>query len=222
GRLTGAGLFAESQKLGKYRDVSESGVVGCDSVQNAVYGGKMFWLWGDTSLPRYPLGIFHSSSAHTAVRPLELFEPPLRLTFDYFRDREGHPRGVAPMPGDGPTWITGYTTLPDNEGRERLVGSYVKIKHALEGYERGHCVWNDGRQEFERRLVLWTKSEKSPAAPPMPDGHPVFWTDEASQRWVLFGNPLPNIRCHATFEAWQDPKQWEVIEPQESLRAAED
>jgi hypothetical protein len=39
---------------------------------------------------------------------------------------------------------------------------------------------------------------------------------------VLFGNPLPTIRCHATFEAWQDPKQWEVLEPQESFVSATD
>src|SRR5829696_505554 len=32
GRLTGAGLFAESQKLGEEKDWQESGLVGCDSV----------------------------------------------------------------------------------------------------------------------------------------------------------------------------------------------
>src|SRR5690349_7761564 len=36
GRVTGAGLFAESQKLGDALDWPESGVLGCDSIQNAV------------------------------------------------------------------------------------------------------------------------------------------------------------------------------------------
>jgi len=222
GRLTGAGLFAESQKLGNYLDVRESGVVGCDSVQNAVLDGKMFWLWGDTSLPRYPLGVFHSSSATSEIKPLKSFEPPVRVELQYFRDDKGLPRGVAPMPGDGPTWITGYTSLPDKAGRDRLVGSYMKVRPPMEGYERGLCVWNEDRQEFERTIVFWTKSDKSPQAPPMPDGHPAFWTDDAGERWVLFGNPLPNLRCRATFEAWQDPQQWESLEPQESLVSASD
>ena len=40
GRLTGAGLFGESQKLGLEKDDLETGVVGCDSVQNAIHNGK--------------------------------------------------------------------------------------------------------------------------------------------------------------------------------------
>lgn len=222
GRLTGAGLFAESQKLGDHLDWPESGVVGCDSVQNAVYGDKLFWLWGDTSLLRYPIGVFHSSSATSTIRPLQSFEPPLRVQLDYFRDEKGVPRGIAPMPGDGPTWITGYTTLPDKHGRERLVGMYTKVKPPLEGYQSGLCVWNDEKQEFESVLVHWTKSEKKPKPPEMPKGHATLWTDAEGGRWVLFGDPLPTLRCAATFEAWQDPKQWEVLTPQESLTSASD
>ncbi len=67
GRLTGGGLFAESQKLGRELDWPESGTIGCDSVQNAVHRGKLFWLWGDTTLARYSLGIFDSTGA-TAVQ----------------------------------------------------------------------------------------------------------------------------------------------------------
>ncbi len=37
GRLTGNGLFAESQKLGRELDWRDSDVFGCDSVQNAVH-----------------------------------------------------------------------------------------------------------------------------------------------------------------------------------------
>src|SRR5215207_4640371 len=48
GRITGAGLFAESQKLGLERDWRECGIVGSDSVQNAVHNGKLHWSWGDT------------------------------------------------------------------------------------------------------------------------------------------------------------------------------
>jgi hypothetical protein len=221
GRLTGAGLFAESQKLGRELDRPESGVVGCDSVQTAVHRGRLFWLWGDTSLAKYPLGIFHATSATTAIKPLKSFEPPLRLKFDYFTDERGKPRGVAKMPGEGPTWVTGYVSLSDREGKPRLVGSYAKIRPPLEAYRWGLCVWNDRSERFEPLRVVWDKSEDSAEPPPLPKGHPVFWTDEAGKRWALFGDPLPTLRCPATFEAWSDPEQWEVLHPRKTIPSAD-
>lgn len=105
GRLTGAGLFAESQKLEGLPQVQSDavpavsggvpggrdaraprGVFGCDSVLTAVHDGKMFWAWGDTTLPGYPLGIFDTSSATTPLQPLKSFEPPLHIEFNYFVD----------------------------------------------------------------------------------------------------------------------------------------
>jgi hypothetical protein len=222
GRITGGGIFAESQKLGQELDWRESGILGCDSVQNAVHKGRMFWLWGDTTLARYPLGIFDGTSATTGVRPLEKFEPPIRLKLDYFTDEKGAPRGIARMAGEGPTWVSGYVSLPDKNGRERLVGVYLKVKPPMEGYRWGMCVWNDAESNFEPLRVLWTKSAESLKAPPVPEGHPVFWKDSGGKDWVLFGNPLPTLRCPATFEGWQDQSKWEVLEPQKALISAVD
>ena len=220
GRLTGTGLFAESQKLGFELDWRDSDVWGCDSVQNAVHRGKMFWAWGDTTIPNYPLGIFDMSSATTAVQPITSFEPPVRLKFTYFTDPKGKPRGVAKMPGSGPTWVSAYVSLPDKDGKPRLVGTYIKVKGMLEAYESGLCAWTDEKEEFEQVRVLWTKSDAAPKQPPAPDGHPAFWKDENGKEWVLFGNPLPTLRCPATFEAWGDSSTWEVLKPQESLPSA--
>ncbi len=220
GRLTGAGLFAESQQLGLEPAGGESGVLGCDSVQNAVYRGKLFWVWGDTTMANYPLGIFNATSATTPIQPLASFEPPLKLRFDHFRDRTGRVRGVANIPGEGPTWISAYVSLPDKAGEPHLVGSYMKVKPPLDAYEWGLCVWNEKAEQLERLKILWTKSESNPKPPPLPDGHPAFWKDAAGREWVLFGNPLPTLRCPATFEAWQDAATWETIKPQASLVSA--
>jgi hypothetical protein len=221
GRITGAGMFAESQKLGQELDWPETGVLGCDSVQNAVHRGKMFWLWGDTTLAHYPLGIFDSTSATTAIQPLANFAPPVRLKLDYFTNDKGLPRAVAKMPGSGPTWITAYVSLPDKTGTPRLVASYSKIIPPLEAYEFGLCVWNDATANFEPLRVVWTKSEQAPKRPPAPEGHPVFWKDEAGREWVLFGDPFPRLRCPATFEAWQNSNTWEVLTPPASLLSPE-
>ena len=222
GRLTGAGLFAESQKLGLEKDWGDSRLVGCDSVQNAVHRGKLFWAWGDSNLSGYPLGIFDTSSATTETQPLKSFQPPLRLSFDFFEDKSGRPRGVAKMPGDGPTWIGGYVSLPDKSGQPKLVGNYIKVKGLLEAYESGLCVWNDEESRFERLKVLWTKSNEHPRPPKVPDGHPAFWKDESGREWVSFGNPFPALRCPPTFEAWQDPQQWEPIDPQREVVSSVD
>jgi hypothetical protein len=217
GRLTGAGLFAESQQLGQHLDWPESRITGCDSVQNAVHNGKHFWAWGDTLVARYPLGLFHMLSATTALQPFTSFEPPLKLRFDYFTDAEAKPRNVAEMAGSGPTWVSGYVSLKDQSGTAHLVGCYIKVKPPLTAYECGLCVWDDAAEKFNPLRTLWTLSDATPKQPPAPEGHPSFWTDADGTEWLLFGNPLPNLRCRASFEAWQDPQQWEVLKPQATL-----
>ena len=220
GRLTGGGLFAESEKTGRAEHGFESGALGCDSVQNAVHRGQMFWLWGDTTLPHYPLGVFDMTGAVTPVQPLKSFEPPLRLSFEYFKDDKDRPRGLAKMPGEGPTWLSGFQGLPDKNGTPRLVASYIKVRNHLEAYESGLCVWNETTSAFDRHRVLWTKTDAAPKMPPMPDGHPSLWKDADGREWVHFGNPLPNLRFPATFEAWDDAKTWEILTPQETLTDA--
>jgi len=222
GRITGGGLFPESQKLGAELNWIEAGVFGSDSAQNAVHGGRLFWIWGDTVLPDYPLGIFDSSGATTSQKPLTVFEPPLRLRLDYFRAATGKPRGVARMPGEGPTWITALASLPDKTGASRLVASYMKIRNQLEIYEWGLCVWSEPKQEFERLRSVWRKTDATPQPPPIPDGHVLSWKDEHGRSWVLAGNPFPKLRFPATFESWADASTWEVLKPQESLLSAAD
>jgi hypothetical protein len=221
GRITGAGIFSESQKLGRELDWKESGVFGQDSVQNAVFGKKMFWVWGDTTMPGYPLGIFDGTGATTDITPLPSFEPPLKLALKYFVNDKGQPRGVAPVGGEGPTWITGFVTLPDKDGKERLVASYMKITPPLEIYRWGLCVWNSDTEKFESLKELWDRSKNSSKPTLIPEGHPAFWNDPAGKRWLLFGNPLPKFKCPATVEAWQDFSTWEELKPQETLKSAD-
>ena len=217
GRLTGAGMFAESQRFGEHADWHEQGILGCDSVQNVVHNGRLHWGWGDTTLAGYPLGIFHMLGATTELRPLDSFKPPMALRFDYVRDDAGQPRGIAKMPGPGPTWLSGYVSLTDREGTEHLGATYVKIKPPLEVYEAGLCVWNEQAQAFEQLKVIWRKSPESLEAPPYPNGHPIKWRDEEGRDWLLFGDPFPALKCPATYEAWQDVDQWETLQTQETV-----
>jgi hypothetical protein len=217
GRITGGGLFAESQKLGLESDWQESGILGCDSVQNAVHDGKLFWSWGDTTLAGYPLGLFDMIGATTELQPLQSFQPPIRLKFNYIADSKGSQRTIAKMPGDGPTWLGGFASLVDKVGNNRLVATYMKIKPPLEQYECGLCVWNEQAQEFEKNRVLWTKSAQKPTPNSAPLGHPVKWFDADGKPWMLFGDPFPSLKCPSDFESWSDPQTWQLLKPQESV-----
>ncbi|MBI3868511.1 MAG: hypothetical protein HY299_08260 [Verrucomicrobia bacterium] len=222
GRLTGAGLFAENQKLGLRSEWKESGVLGCDSVQVAAHRGRLFWAWGDTTLARYPLGIFDMLGATSSAAIWTNLAPPIAFAFDLFRDGEAQLRGVARLPGSGPTWLSGCVSLPDRMRRSRLVAAYMKIKPPLEAYETGLCVWNEEKASFERLKATWSRGAGKDSKPAMPEGHASLWTDASGIQWVYFGNPLPTLRCRASFEAWEDPSAWESLRPQETLASAAD
>lgn len=216
GRTTGGGIFGESQKLGRELDWKEQGILGCDSVQNVIHNNRLHWGWGDTILPHYPLGIFHMIGATTGLKPLESFEPPIRLRYEYVTDERGRPRKVAEMPGSGPTWIGGYASLPDANGDYHLVATYSKIKPPLDAYEYGLCAWNEVKREFERVKVLWREGDAN-ESPQYPLGHTVAWKDDAGKEWILFGDPFPILKHPGTFEAWSDPSTWVSLEPQKEV-----
>ncbi|MCW1883412.1 DUF4185 domain-containing protein [Luteolibacter flavescens] len=220
GRLTGAGLFAEELKLGGKERLPESGVYGCDSVLLARQGGKLFWLWGDTTLPGYPLGVFQSTAALTSGQPVADFKPPLAIPYELFRDEKDKPRGVAPMPGEGPTWLSGMIELPDADGSRHLVATYSKIKGHLDEYEIGLCKWDATKNSFVRHTILWKEGDGEKGV--IPRGHPFVWKDDLGKEWVLFGDPFPTMRCPANLGDWGNRERWEKIAEPPAPRSAED
>ncbi len=71
-RITGAGVYRDSLLLGDKPPIRQpllnGGVVGQDSVQTAIYRGKIHWLWGDTGRLAYPLGNFAMSGRRRSCR----------------------------------------------------------------------------------------------------------------------------------------------------------
>ena len=214
GRTTGGGIFAESQKLGREQDWTEQGILGCDSVQNVEHNKRLYWGWGHTIQPHHPLGIFHVLGATSSRRPLESFEPPVRLRYNYFGDENGRPRKIAELPGDGPTWLGGYASLPDQNGVHHLVATYSKIKPPLDAYEYGLCKWDEKEERFTKLRVLWNAADSTADDPKYPLGHNVEWKDAKGVTWVLFGDPFPTLMYPKSFEAWSDPSTWVSLQPQ--------
>ena len=197
-RLTGDGIYAESEKAGLKPpfDLSPNGarIVGCDSVAVARYQKKLFWIWGDTSRASYPLGNFNTTAATT---PTDV-EIGRGIRFDYFDDGKGFVKGIAPMPGKGPTWVEALFVLPDATGREWLWAEFVKVE-GLKAYARGLATFDDDKKEFVKKLDL------PHDGPILPIGHAVHHGDH-----IYFGNPFPHVRIPATEAAFLDPAKYEA------------
>jgi hypothetical protein len=59
-RVTGQGIYRDSILTGRpvplKNPVLNGQVMGQDSVFTCLYHGRIFWMWGDTGRPSYPLG----------------------------------------------------------------------------------------------------------------------------------------------------------------------
>src|SRR5919197_4482056 len=132
---TGGGIYRDSVLVGARAPLKEpvlNGLVlGSDSVLNAVYRGKVYWFWGDTNRPGYPLGNFQVTGATSTLPDRGGLDPEVGVDLTYFVDEKKFARPMAPMPGEGPTWLTALVALPDRGGRERLYASYVKVRPPL-------------------------------------------------------------------------------------------
>ncbi|WP_152049439.1 hypothetical protein [Tautonia marina] len=208
-RVTGGGIYGESIRIGRKPPIEEplvNGLVfGQDSVFTIPYRGRLWWFWGDTSRPGYPLGNFHMSGATTDLPGGGGIDPNVGINLKYFVDENGFSRPMARMPGDGPTWLSGFAVLPDEDGRERLYAGYAKIKPPLTTYERGICRFDDETEQFERVAVF---SDPEGLAP---NGHAVPIDDQTGTTFLHFATPYPLVRVEARPEAMTDASRYEAF-----------
>ena len=206
-RVTGAGIYRDSILVGApvpiKQPVLNGQVFGSDSVVNTIYKGKIYWFWGDTNRPSYPLGNFHVPGAVSQL-PLDGgLDPEVGVNLEYFVDDSGFARPTAQMPGQGPTWINGLVTLRDDNGRERLLATYVKVEPPLTIYQRGLAEFNDQTGQFDKRVEFDLQSPLSP------EGHPIKH-QEGRFEYVYFANPFPLVRVRATPDHLCDLSQYEA------------
>jgi hypothetical protein len=205
-RVTGGGIYADSVLLGLpvslRRPVLNGQVFGSDSVVNAVYRGKVFWFWGDTNRPSYPLGNFHVPGATSLLPAHGGLDPASGVDLEYFLDERGFARPTAPLPGRGPTWISGLVVLDEGKKKERLFTSYAKIRPPMETYERGLAEFDDTAKVF-RKVVSFDL-----ACPLYPKGHPFHHTVNGVD-YIYYAHPFPLTRVRANAEQLQRPSSYE-------------
>ncbi len=110
------------------------------------------------------------------------------------------------MPGEGPTWISGLTVLPDKAGRERMFAFYAKIRKQMEVYERGMVEFNPQSKRFDRVTQF---PEASKYSGEHPDGH-AFLQQDRGIDYVYYANPYPLIRVRADFDLLKQPDACEA------------
>jgi hypothetical protein len=207
-RVTGAGIYRDSLLTGQRVPIREpvlNGLVlGSDSVVNAVYKGKLWWFWGDTNRPGYPLGNYQVPGATSRLPADGGLDPERGIDLTYRVDDKGFAREMARMPGEGPTWISGLVVLRDKSGGERMFASYVKIRKQLEVYARGLAEFNDAKQRFEKAASFRMD------APICPDGHPFLKTINGIE-YVYFANPYPLVRVRADVDHLERLSEYEAF-----------
>lgn len=213
-RVTGQGIYRDSILTGRAvplkNPVLNGQVMGQDSVEAVLYHGKLFWTWGDTGRPSYPLGHFAMSGAVSDLPGRGGLDPSVGVDLEYFVDQDGFSRPVARTKEPGLVWLDGFVVVKDDAGRERMVAKYARLKNLGTVLERGLMAFNDDTGSFEPIL----RCDPNSHALPSPDfGHALPATVNG-RPYYYFAMPFPlrvRMRVEATWAAVIDPNRYELF-----------
>lgn len=211
-RVTGQGIYRDSILVGRpvplKNPVLNGQVVGQDSVFTCLYRGQIFWMWGDTAKPSYPLGNFAMSGAVSDLPERGGLDPALGVDLNYFVDESGFSRKMAPLQEGGLIWLDGLLTVPDRQGRERMVAKFTRLQSLDKVLERGLMVFNDATQSFEPLVRPGLEF-----LPYRNTGH-AFPVEVDGQSYYYFTSPspmAPRLRVRAAWEDVIDANRYEVL-----------
>lgn len=207
-RVTGQGIYRDSLLVGQQAPIQEpliNGLVmGLDSVQMIKYNNKLYWFWGDTDRPAYPLGNFRVTGATSELPQNGGLDPDVGVNLNYFKKEDGFVKSlVPPLPdGAGIAWVFGVMTAKDGTGKERLLAGYST--HNPEPTAYGILVFNDTTNEFEQVVQFPSKDDWR-----HPGGQAVYYEENGSGYWLFTTHRIPNLRVAASYDAIIDYTQYE-------------
>ena len=211
-RITGQGIYRDSILTGTpvplKNPVLNGQVMGQDSVYTCIYGDRLFWMWGDTGRPSYPLGHFAMSGAVSDLPGRGGLDPSLGVDLEYYVAADGFSRPVCPMKESGLVWLDGLLTVSDNEGRQRMVAKLARLKNLGEVLERGLVVFNDSTGSFEPIV------RSSPDFLPYHDSGHALAVDVEGEKYYYFATQFPlsvRMRVKAEWDHVLDPNRYEVL-----------
>ena len=211
-RVTGQGIYRDSLLTGDAAPLANPAlngqVVGQDSVCVARYNDTLYWFWGDTAKPSYPLGHFATAGATSRLPGRGGLDPSVGVDLTYFVDDKGFSKKMTPLPESGMVWIESLMTAKDPAGKTRLLTKYARLKSLSEAVERGLMVFNDDRGQFETIL------RGDPDLFLLTDlGHPLA-ADSGQQAYYYFAAPFPvgvRVRVKTDWDCVTDPNRYEIF-----------
>lgn len=208
-RITGQGIYRDSilldMKVPLVEPTLNGQVMGQDSTFAVPYNGKIYWFWGDTARPSYPLGNFKTSGATSKLPGKGGLPPEEGINLDYFVNDQGFCKAMCPIRKDGLIWIDGLMTLPDQDGQERMVAHYSHRKSLEEMISHGLVIFNDANQEF----VELAKFENHKLWQ-CPQSHPIDVMIDGTD-YLYFPIPYPTVRVKKDFKDLQNQEAYEAF-----------
>ncbi len=208
-RITGGGIYRNSVLTGESVPIKEpllnGQVLGQDSAFAVPFNGAIYWFWGDTNRPQYPLGNFMTSGATAPIPSPPRVSPEQGINLNYFVNEKGFSKSMAPIKQSGLIWLDGLMTLPTAEGKEQMAAHYRHMESLGEQLEHGLVLYDTKIEEFKHYTQF--DLEKSWQCP---QAHPIE-ADESNDGYIYFPTPFPNVRVKADWEAVQDQSNYEAF-----------
>jgi len=209
-RVTGGGIYRDSLLLGRSAPLAQPAinakVFGSDSVQAAVFQDRIYWFWGDTNRPGYPLGNFKVPGATSQLPDRGGLNPQHGVDLDYFVDPKAFAKRTIPWKAQGPTWISGLLVLGHGED-QRMFAHYSDILgggRSFESTEHGLVEFDVDAQQFSKVAVF-------PKGGPFPDGSQAMRHTDDGTEYIYFCDPFPLVRVRALPETLSDLQQYEAF-----------
>ena len=205
-RLTGEGIYKDSLLVGKPAPIRQpllnAQVSGQDSVQMTGYRGKLYWFFGDTNKPSFPLGHFGTSGATSLLPASGGLNPEIGVDLAYFTDASGFSRKMYGPDEPGMKWIDGLMIVPDENKHERLLARCSRMKTLEEPYERTLLLFNDEKESFEP-IQRFEKNDL------LQHIGSTFRHTIGGQDYYYFATPFPTTRVKADLNSIKDPRAYE-------------
>ncbi|SKA90477.1 hypothetical protein SAMN02745166_01709 [Prosthecobacter debontii] len=209
-RITGQGIYRDSLLLGQSLALPHASqtapnlVLGQDSVQVVPWRGRLFWLWGDTNVPHYPLGNFRSTCAWSQLPMQGGLAPQDGVALDYLKMPDGKLRPMMPSEQPGMIWIFGLLNVTDERGNEHLVGHYGRFKSLTKRVEHGLTEFDESLGHFRAVKKLepqvWQHPEGNAMRVERPEGSYFYFTES-----------FPVLRVRADYDSVLTPSAYEAL-----------
>lgn len=209
-RITGIGIYADSVLLGRPVPIAQpllnGQVAGQDTVMAAVWKDRVWWFWGDTNRPKYPLGHFQVSGATSRLPGQGGLPASQGIDLEYFVDQDGFSRRMCPMPyPKHAVWVEGLAVVTDASGKTHLTARYTRMKSLGEMLEHGLAVYDESQEKFVKRVAFDLKDETH-----CPRGQTFRW-NTGGQEWLVFATPFALTRVRPRLEDLTDPARYETF-----------